>query len=145
MDFFCEFGRAGRLERWQCCSHPSHHTPSSAPTRELGKYPFPALTSVYEYLHHLLLHYNRLSRDMPECAVPSIMHLWRINPDPLPHAHHCPNPYCTYCTFPHHNWRGCNRRKVSAGRIEILRCLLVTPPASCDTTGGLQGSPRGYN
>ena len=31
---------------------------------------------------------------------------------------------------------------MSAGRIEILRCLLVTPPASCDTTGGLEGSPR---
>ena len=66
MDFFCEFGRAGRLEQWQCCPH----TPSSAPTRELGKYPFPALTSVYEYLLlHLLLYYNRLSRDMAESVL----------------------------------------------------------------------------
>ena len=116
-------------------------SPTSYPGESWESIPF-LPSHHYEYL---LLYYNRLSRDMPECAVPSIMHLCRINPDPLPHAHHCPNPYCTYCTFPHHNWRGCNRRKVSAGRIEILRCLLVTPPASCDTTGGLQGSPRGHN
>ena len=69
-------------------------SPTSYPGESWESIPF-LPSHHYEYL---LLYYNRLSRDMPECAVPSIMQLRRINPDPLPHAHHCPNPYCTYCT-----------------------------------------------
>ena len=61
MDFFCGFGRRGGLSNAALTY--------LIPGRELGKYPFPALTSVYEYLHHLLLYYNRLSRDMPESVL----------------------------------------------------------------------------